>query len=194
MRGPSDLSSFGAVLYEMLTGRRAFGGSGRGVLTSILTIDPPACFSRARNTGNPRSHRRAVPGERPRRAVADGCGGARAARRRRHRVHDRSRPRHSPRGGRRGRGGDPCGRRRVLVEHPEPAGLGRADNSGGVAAHGGKSPPPCRSRLAVPAEFPSLAALREDPCFRNHEAHEDDEAHEGTERAAKKRVERARVV
>jgi tetratricopeptide (TPR) repeat protein len=37
----SDLFSFGAVLYEMLTGRRAFGGDGRGVLTSILTVDPP---------------------------------------------------------------------------------------------------------------------------------------------------------
>jgi len=38
----SDLFSFGAVLYEMLTGRRAFEGSGGGgVLTSILTVDPP---------------------------------------------------------------------------------------------------------------------------------------------------------
>jgi tetratricopeptide (TPR) repeat protein len=38
----SDLFSFGAVLYEMLTGRRAFAPTARaGVMTSILSVDPP---------------------------------------------------------------------------------------------------------------------------------------------------------
>jgi tetratricopeptide (TPR) repeat protein len=38
----SDLFSFGAVLYEMLTGHRAFAPTARGgVMTSILSVDPP---------------------------------------------------------------------------------------------------------------------------------------------------------
>src|SRR5205807_7261884 len=38
----SDVFSFGAVLYEMLAGRRAFGGeSVAGVLRAILQDDPP---------------------------------------------------------------------------------------------------------------------------------------------------------
>jgi len=38
----SDIFSFGAVLYEMLAGRRAFGGATRvGVITAILRDQPP---------------------------------------------------------------------------------------------------------------------------------------------------------
>jgi serine/threonine protein kinase len=38
----SDIFSFGAVLYEMLTGRRAFrGGSHQSVITSVLRDHPP---------------------------------------------------------------------------------------------------------------------------------------------------------
>ncbi len=45
----SDLFSFGAVLHEMLTGRRAFGRTGGGgVITAILSVDPPPPSSLAR--------------------------------------------------------------------------------------------------------------------------------------------------
>ncbi|HSP34016.1 MAG TPA: protein kinase, partial [Thermoanaerobaculia bacterium] len=39
----SDIFSFGAVLFEMVTGRRAFGSNTHaGVISSIMTDDPPA--------------------------------------------------------------------------------------------------------------------------------------------------------
>ena len=49
----SDIFSFGAVLYEMLAGRRAFGGSTRiGVITSILR-DQPAPVRTVRSDAPP---------------------------------------------------------------------------------------------------------------------------------------------
>ncbi len=42
----SDIFSFGAVLYEMLTGRRAFDGKNKAsVIAAILHVDPPALSS-----------------------------------------------------------------------------------------------------------------------------------------------------
>jgi len=39
----SDIFSFGAVLYEMLTGRRAFAGKNQAsIITAIMSADPPA--------------------------------------------------------------------------------------------------------------------------------------------------------
>ena len=40
--GRSDIFSFGAVLYEMLSERKAFGGeSAISIMTSVLHKDPP---------------------------------------------------------------------------------------------------------------------------------------------------------
>src|SRR6185295_12554443 len=38
----SDLFSFGAILYEMLTGRRAFSGASAAEVSSAILRDPPA--------------------------------------------------------------------------------------------------------------------------------------------------------
>jgi serine/threonine protein kinase len=46
----SDIFSFGAVLYEMLSGRRAFGGENPAlVIAAILTAEPPALAESAAN-------------------------------------------------------------------------------------------------------------------------------------------------
>ena len=43
----SDIFSFGVVLYEMLSGRRAFEGeSAASVIAGILEREPPAKWSR----------------------------------------------------------------------------------------------------------------------------------------------------
>jgi serine/threonine protein kinase len=46
----SDIFSFGAVLYEMLSGRRAFAGENPAlVIAAILTAEPPALAESAAN-------------------------------------------------------------------------------------------------------------------------------------------------
>ena len=69
----TDIFAFGALLYEMLTGKRAFEGTSQASLISaILSSDPPpiavAATSQSARIG---SRRQEVPGERPRRALAE---------------------------------------------------------------------------------------------------------------------------
>ena len=69
----TDIFAFGALLYEMLTGRRAFEGTSQASLISaILSSDPPpiavAATAQSARTG---SRRQEVSGERPRRALAE---------------------------------------------------------------------------------------------------------------------------
>src|SRR5918998_5560064 len=46
----TDIFSFGAVLYEMLAGRRAFRGeSAADTLSAVLREDPPALSEASRN-------------------------------------------------------------------------------------------------------------------------------------------------
>ncbi len=50
----TDIFAFGAVLYEMATGRRAFaGGSQASLIASILTVHPPAISSTVADPGLP---------------------------------------------------------------------------------------------------------------------------------------------
>ena len=71
----SDIFSFGAVLYEMLSGTRAFAGdTAARSLSAVLRDDPPPLAAPP-----PLTHRRPVPGEAPRRTLPDD---ARAAARR----------------------------------------------------------------------------------------------------------------
>ena len=68
----SDLFAFGAVLFEMLTGRRAFtGDSQASVIAAVLDSEPPPLSaSQAAGTAGARAPREDVPGEEPRRSVA----------------------------------------------------------------------------------------------------------------------------
>ena len=63
----SDLFSFGAVLFEMLTGKRAFKGTtAADTLSAILREDPTEALGhRARASGRPAPCRAAVPREGP---------------------------------------------------------------------------------------------------------------------------------
>ena len=74
----SDIFSFGAVLYEMLSGRRAFKGeSAAETMHAILRDDPPDLLESVKSLPpGARSHRRALPGEEPRPAlpVRPRCG------------------------------------------------------------------------------------------------------------------------
>ena len=63
----SDIFSFGAVLYEMLTGERAFqGGSGLEILAAVLR-DTPRGVRQTRHwkfAGRPAGNRAALPAQR----------------------------------------------------------------------------------------------------------------------------------
>ena len=69
----ADIFAFGAVLYEMLTGRKAFeGDSQASVISAILSSDPPAIADApAADPTRPRSGDPDVSGERPRRPVGE---------------------------------------------------------------------------------------------------------------------------
>ena len=60
----ADLFAFGAVLYEMVTGVRAFSReTAAETMTAILREDPPEPPARARHLAAGRSHHPALPGE-----------------------------------------------------------------------------------------------------------------------------------
>ena len=69
----SDIFAFGAVLYEMATGRRAFDGrTSATVVGAVLPHGSAARLLRsAARAAGVGSSRLAVPGERPRRSLAD---------------------------------------------------------------------------------------------------------------------------
>ena len=74
----SDLFAFGAMLYEMISGRRAFdGGSQTELVAAILDHEPPPLSTPAgsvpQKVAAPRGH---VPGQGPRRTLADRQGSA----------------------------------------------------------------------------------------------------------------------
>ena len=67
----SDLFAFGAVLYEMVTGRRAFPGESQAsVIAAVLDSEPPPLSQPVTDTARTRAPREDVPGEEPGRAVA----------------------------------------------------------------------------------------------------------------------------
>ena len=78
----SDIFSFGAVLYEMLSGQRAFqGNSPVETLSAILKEQPPDLTLVVPGpVAGARPHRRSLPGEEPRRSLPDGGRSALRAR------------------------------------------------------------------------------------------------------------------
>ena len=155
MRAPT-FSAFGAILYEMLSGKRAFHGeTPADTMSAILKEDPPdldrnqsQCFAGAR------TDRAALPGEKSRGALSF---------RQRHCVRPRTslrnfRHRHGHAGG-----SVPQPRRKLaLVSRAGIAlALGMLGLDGGWAAPGGtlRSPNTSRSRFArAPSAMP--ASLR----------------------------------
>ena len=89
----TDIFAFGAIVYEMLTGRKAFEGKSQaGLIAAIMQGEPPDHHRRAAaHTAGPRSHRQDMSGEGSRRSMAErarpgartALGPARSGRRRR---------------------------------------------------------------------------------------------------------------
>ncbi len=71
----ADLFSFGCVLYEMLTGRRAFPGeTSASVISAIMTAQPPPVSTLGpRDTGGAGAPGHPLPGQESRRALANGA-------------------------------------------------------------------------------------------------------------------------
>ena len=67
----SDIFSFGAILYEMLSGKRAFqGDSAADTMSAILKEDPPdLSVTNQIDLAGPRAHRPPLPREEPRAAL-----------------------------------------------------------------------------------------------------------------------------
>ena len=74
----TDIFAFGAVLYEMVTGRRAFDAKSRAsLIAAILEHEPPESVGgRRRGAAAVGARGAPVPGQEPRRALADRGGPA----------------------------------------------------------------------------------------------------------------------
>ena len=71
----SDIFSFGAILYEMLSGKRAFhGDSAADTMSAILKEDPAGSLRhQPEHLAGPRAHRAPLPREEPRAALPLGA-------------------------------------------------------------------------------------------------------------------------
>ncbi len=71
--GRSDIFSLGAVLYEMVTGKRAFEGKSQlSVAAAILENEPPPiAFREANDIASVGSRDRLLPGQKPGRPLAN---------------------------------------------------------------------------------------------------------------------------
>jgi serine/threonine protein kinase len=94
----TDIFAFGSVLYEMITGKKAFEGKTQAnLVAAILERDPPPLTTGSRSRPTRRLHRPQMPGEKTGRPLADrvrfGIGPAlgRGRRERRHLGRNRSR-------------------------------------------------------------------------------------------------------